>query len=441
MNKISLIIISISLGCPVGMTGQLIVPAETRPMKVEAPANTGLDGGIYVLPATAGVRITYKSDAPVSWQRFSNLGAAYAEEIGDVSHDGREWGIVLDGGDIGIVATTGGVSHYYWFVDYASHRLELDGLGIASEQDCDRTSLVPYGSGDRIQYYTINGRSEVLSREIKIEYTSLVYNSDSGSYQPSPTTVSIPYLQETISVEAPLCDTEFHMSGDRFTSYWNEEQQVTSEQWHARAVSAETTAIQTERDVPNEQKDTEAQLGGSAPCEITFTAAVSDAAVFREWQISSDPEFGIVDYRYNELEIEHTFREQGTSYVRFIADNAEGSCEFVGPTYEIFIGESALRCPNAFTPFTSPGVNDEWRVSYKSLIDFECHIFNRWGTELFNTTDPSIGWDGKYGGKYVPAGTYYYVIRAEGSDGKKYKLSGDINIIGYHGGNNSVTEE
>ena len=46
-------------------------------------------------------------------------------------------------------------------------------------------------------------------------------------------------------------------------------------------------------------------------------------------------------------------------------------------------------------------------------------------------TDPSQGWDGRYAGKEVPAGVYYYVINAEGADGKQYKLSGDINIIGY----------
>ena len=93
------------------------------------------------------------------------------------------------------------------------------------------------------------------------------------------------------------------------------------------------------------------------------------------------------------------------------------------------VGESNLLCPNAFSPQASPGVNDEWKVSYKSIISFECHIFNRWGTELFSFTDPSVGWDGKYKGKYVPAGTYYYVIKARGSDGRDYKLSGDINII------------
>ncbi len=46
-------------------------------------------------------------------------------------------------------------------------------------------------------------------------------------------------------------------------------------------------------------------------------------------------------------------------------------------------------------------------------------------------TDPSQGWDGKHGGKYVPAGAYFYTIRALGADGKRYELSGDINIVEY----------
>lgn len=422
---------------PFQVGAQLVVPAELSPIAIEAAPSTGL-AAVYVLPSTQGVRISYRSDSPVTWQKFSNLGAAYAE---DILSDGSD-GVVLGADDCGLVATVGGVSRYYWFVNYANHRLQLNGLGFAAEQDCDRTTLQTSGKGDRIVYYTINGRPEELSRELEIEYTTLRYDAASGSYQPAPTTATAPWLQPLIAVEAPLCDTDFRLSGDRFLRAWGSEQQVNSGQWQATAIQAETSAVQTERDIPNEQKDSGAELlGGSAPCEITFTAAVSDAAIFREWQISTDPEFGIVDLSYNDLEIEHTFREQGTSYVRFIANNAEGTCEYVSETYQVFIGESALRCPNAFTPETSPGVNDEWRVSYKSLIDFECHIFNKWGTELFSTTDPGTGWDGKYGGKYVPAGTYYYVIRAEGSDGKKYKLSGDINIIGFHAGSSSSTEE
>ncbi len=82
-------------------------------------------------------------------------------------------------------------------------------------------------------------------------------------------------------------------------------------------------------------------------------------------------------------------------------------------------------------------MNDQWRVSYKSITDFDCHIFNRWGQEMAHLTDPSQGWDGRYGGKTVPPGVYYYVIKAQGADGKNYKLSGDINIVGYSAGRNT----
>lgn len=438
MKKYPAIILFPATLCALPAYSQLALPAGLDAVKIDVAASTGLDGGVYVLPSSDGVEISYMSASPVIWQRFSNLGAAYSENISDVRHQGDRWSVTLGPDDTGLVATVGGENHYYWFVNYANHRLEVSGLDFAPEQDCDRVSLQPQGRGDRIVYYTINGRPEELSRQIEIEYSTLRYDETAMQYQPASATVDVPYLQSIISVEAPLCDTDFRLSGDRFLRAWGQIQQVNSGQWQTRTVAAETTAVQTERDVPNEQKESEG-LGGSAPCEITFTAVVSDAAVFREWQISDDPEFGIIDLSYNDLQIEYTFREQGTHYVRFIADNADGSCQYTGQTYEVFIGESALRCPNAFTPFTSPGVNDEWRVSYKSLIDYECHIFNKWGTQLFSSTDPAQGWDGKYGGKYVPAGTYYYVIIAEGADGKHYKLSGDINIIGYHGGNSSAT--
>ena len=84
-------------------------------------------------------------------------------------------------------------------------------------------------------------------------------------------------------------------------------------------------------------------------------------------------------------------------------------------------------------PGASEGINDEWKISYRSIISFKCWIFNRYGVEMCHFEDPEAGWDGRYGGKLVKPGVYYYVIEAEGADGKKYKLSGDINILNYTG--------
>ena len=166
----------------------------------------------------------------------------------------------------------------------------------------------------------------------------------------------------------------------------------------------------------------------------------TDAAIFTEWQMAHDPEFDNIYIRMNDPVTTYTFREQGTTYVRFIASNASGSCDYVGPTYEVTIGESRLECPNAFSPGASEGVNDIWKVSYKSIVSFECHIFNRWGIKMKSFTDPADGWDGKYNGKLVPSGVYYYVIKAHGADGKEYNLKGDINIINYNGVKNNTSK-
>lgn len=203
-----------------------------------------------------------------------------------------------------------------------------------------------------------------------------------------------------------------------------------TETFETKRVAAITSAIQAERSNDNESGANDGNLGGSAPCEITFTAVPTDVVVFREWQFSTMEDFGDILDRYNQDEFTHTFNEYGTTYVKYVAADASGECTYESDVYTISVGESKLECPNAFSPLNEDGVNDEWKVSYSSLISFECHIFNRWGTKLFSSTNPAEGWDGRYNGKLVKPGVYFYVIKATGADGHKYNLSGDINIVG-----------
>lgn len=396
-----------------------------------APAsNTGL-ARIYVLENSNGVTASFTtlgSDA-VNWYRFDNRGAAYAEPIATMVN-GRTTSFTLGIDDIGIVVEEGSKRHYFWIINYANHPFEISGLNISEESDCSTTTLLTEGSGSQILFYNINGVPTELSREIELTYYTLEYNAETESYDQIEESIVEPWLTATIRTPAPLCDTQFTLKGDRFLSAWGMEQQVESETYQAKAVDAHTTAVQTEREVDNEVSVEVSSLGGSAPVEITFTATVSDAVRFTEWQFSSDPEFNNYDLRFNDTEVTYTFREQGTTYIRFQASNNEGDCDWFSETYEVHIGESKLQCPNAFSP-NDDGVNDVWKVSYKSIVEFQCSIFNRWGTEIISFDNPAQGWDGKYNGKVVDSGVYYYAIRAKGADGKKYKLSGDINIVNY----------
>ncbi|MDE6121503.1 MAG: gliding motility-associated C-terminal domain-containing protein, partial [Muribaculaceae bacterium] len=318
-----------------------------------------------------------------------------------------------------------------WVVNYANHELYLGSLSAAPEQECGSALLEFSGAAGEIPYYTINGRRMELSRDLNLEYTTLAFDEANFTFSPSTTVETVPHIGATVAVTAPLCDTSFRLSGDRFLEKWNRGQSIVSPSFQTRSIDIRTRATQTARDNDNEQRPETEGLGGSAPCEIEFEAAVSDAAVFTEWQISRTPDFDILENSYNELTLTYTFRENGNTYVRFVANNADGTCEQASDVYTVFVGESRLEIPNAFSPEGSPGINDEWKVSYRSLVSYRCHIFNRWGKELFSSTDPAVGWNGKIGNKTVPAGVYFYVIEAVGSDGIRYKRSGDINVINY----------
>lgn len=405
-------------------------------------ASTGLTS-IYILHDFDGVKMTYtaaSSSSSVSWSKFNNSGGSSVEPIYDITKNGKTYTLDLTGrDDMGYIIEEGSSKYYYWIIDYSKHRALLSSIEYTTGQDgCYEVELTFMGNANRINYYTINGQPKELDRGLKLSYYNLQYNDATETYEQIMVEKSIPYINNFIYATAPLCNTEFTLSGDRFLKQWGEEQSITSDSYISNAVEAKTTATQTSREISNEQKE-ETALGGSAPCEITFNATCSDAVIFQEWQIATDPEFNNIILRFNETNITYTFRDQGTSYVRFMASNSTGSCEYYSETYEVFIGASRLQCPNIFSPEASEGINDEWKVSYKSITSFKCNIFNRWGIKIAELTDPSQGWDGKYKGKYVPSGVYYYVIKAEGADGVKYDLSGDINIIKFSGSSGTTS--
>lgn len=427
LNRHSLLIILLTAAASASAAGTLTFGGlGAAPVEVTPPATSGLRA-VMVVPYTTGVTATYTPSTPgatVTWQRFSALGGGYAEQMESAGGT-----IALEQGDMGYIVTEGNEMTCYWVTDYSRHRPDITAIAPSPESDCGTTVIDVTGAGaDAIRYYSINGAPLTLERDFELTYRTLELDEEAFAYVETTRTESLQSVGATILTDAPLCSTDFSLTGDRFLRAWGEELELTSTTLEATAVQAATRATQTQREVDNEQK-VEAALGGSAPCEIRFESIVTDAAIYRRWELARDSEFNIVTLQYNEPDFTYTFREQGTTYVRLTCANADGTCEAYGETYEVFIGESDIKCPNAFSPGGSPGVNDQWRVSYKSIVSFDCHIFNRWGQQLAHLTDPSQGWDGKSAGKTVSPGVYFYVITARGADGRKYNLKGDINVV------------
>lgn len=390
-------------------------------------ASTGLEA-VYVVQDAADAVISYagSSIAP-EWSEFSNLGGGYAREI-TPAREGNVYTVPAPEQGMGYIINDNGKQRCFWVINYAAYPYAITGA-TAGDPDCDRVRIALQGSAPEMPYYSVNGRHLTIDRQITVSYQTLEFDSESFSYVLANGSQSFASAVDALYMPSPLCDSEFTVNPDRFATAWGLSQAVTTTTIKACAVACETEAVQETRDVDNEQKIESEALGGSAPCEISFRAAVTDAAIYRRWEVASTPDFIDTYLTFNETEFTYTFTEAGSAYIRFTADNAAGTCGRESEVYTVTIGESRLECPNAFSPGASEGVNDEWKVSYRSIVEFDCHIFNRWGKTLAHLTDPSQGWDGKVGGKTVGSGVYFYVINARGADGKEYKLSGDINVI------------
>ncbi|MDE5807000.1 MAG: gliding motility-associated C-terminal domain-containing protein [Muribaculaceae bacterium] len=405
-------------------------------IEIPAEKNTGLNY-IYVSYDSAeinAITISGITGTEIEVSRYSNLGGGYAEEIPSILSQGH-LKIENPGGNLGYIVRDGMDSFCFWLVDYKTFPFDPQQIVMSDEQECENTRLNILGSGEDIIFYTVDGRQMVLGRDVRLDYSTLEWNEEQELFEMVSIEKKLNSISDPVILIPPFyCNTIVALSGDRFLKEWKQTKSIESQSFPPNAVTVNSKAEQTNlpdsEEPSNILKDESDGLGGSAPADITFYGYVSDGVLHTEWQMASDEDFEYILFRFNEQDVSYTFTEEGRYYMRFIGSNSDGSCETIGDTYSITIGSSDLRIPNAFSP-NNDGVNDVWKVGYRSLLEFKCWIFDSKGNQLFTFDDPAQGWDGKYRGKSVNPGVYYYVIQALGADGKKYKRSGDINILNY----------
>lgn len=78
---------------------------------------------------------------------------------------------------------------------------------------------------------------------------------------------------------------------------------------------------------------------------------------------------------------------------------------------QVYVKFAKLNYPNAFRPSSSVSENTTFKVigQTSALANYRLQIYNRWGQLIFETEDPSEGWDGTQNGDPAPYGTYVWV--------------------------------
>ena len=121
----------------------------------------------------------------------------------------------------------------------------------------------------------------------------------------------------------------------------------------------------------------------------------------------------------------HDYQQPGTYEVTLTAINAAGCVDEVvhGP---FVVNVPGLLIPNVFSP-NGDGLHDRYRVNYSGSQPFTLKIFDRWGNQMYESTDKEHGWDGRnpnMGNAEMAEGVYYYIVTI---GGKPY--SGNLTLM------------
>ncbi|MGQ0827608.1 MAG: gliding motility-associated C-terminal domain-containing protein [Bacteroidota bacterium] len=90
--------------------------------------------------------------------------------------------------------------------------------------------------------------------------------------------------------------------------------------------------------------------------------------------------------------------------------------------------EGELFVPNGFSP-NNDGQNDVLYVRGLGITEMYWAIFDRWGEKVFETTDFTQGWDGKYKGKDLDPAVFVYYLEVTCITGDQIKQKGNVAII------------
>jgi gliding motility-associated-like protein len=155
----------------------------------------------------------------------------------------------------------------------------------------------------------------------------------------------------------------------------------------------------------------------------TFTNNSSLDAVRFKW------EFGDGDslLTTSRAPIAHQYRSTGQFQACLTAYNALGCPRQVCQQVQALV-IPAVDVPNAFTPL-SGDANSVLYVRGYGISQMKFTIWNRWGQKVFETNDPSIGWDGKFKGVIQSMDVYVYTLSVTFFDGVEVNKKGDITLI------------
>jgi gliding motility-associated-like protein len=158
-------------------------------------------------------------------------------------------------------------------------------------------------------------------------------------------------------------------------------------------------------------------MSGAAPLAVDFSNQSTGATAYAWTFGDSNNNTSILGNP------SHTYSTTGSYVATLIAYNGAFCPSTATLSIEVY-ENTTLIIPNVFTP-NGDGKNDVFKITSTGLKDLNCTIFNRWGNKLYTIETVTGTWDGSG----FADGTYFYVLIANGMDGKEYKQQGTVDLF------------
>ncbi|MGM0532250.1 MAG: gliding motility-associated C-terminal domain-containing protein [Bacteroidota bacterium] len=161
----------------------------------------------------------------------------------------------------------------------------------------------------------------------------------------------------------------------------------------------------------------EATVERPGPIKITHDIKPITCEDQSDGEISVSATGGVsgFEYSWSNGETSPDIDELSEGTYRVTATDAN-ECE-VSEEFYIDPGEgNCISIPNAFTP-NGDNINDVWVIANSDLYpDMTVKVLSKEGSVVFESNGYDDPWEGRYKGKKLPSGTYYYIIDFKNGD-------------------------
>jgi gliding motility-associated-like protein len=91
---------------------------------------------------------------------------------------------------------------------------------------------------------------------------------------------------------------------------------------------------------------------------------------------------------------------------------------------------NGFNLPNAFAPNNQSNLPKTFGMKNRQIVSlYYFRIFDRWGRQVFSTSDPTKEWDGLYNGDPAPFGVYVWEAEGACLNEERIKASGNVTLI------------